>query len=466
MMLSHRNNSLDIYQEYFNDIEDFSLNDSSPRARTVNLFRDPNSIKRSAVYNCWHPDGGKRLASAYASIGFQSQHPHASFESYIWDVENPNKPELTLKPPSMAVCIEYNPKDPNQILSGLHSGQVCIWDTRLGGVPTRFSPPDKSHRDPVHQALWIQSKTGTDFFSTSTDGIVKWWDTRKINEPIEELVLDITKKEDTNLALGAVSLEFEPTMPTKFMVGTERGNIISGNRKAKTNADKIAAVFSGHLGPVYNIRRNPAFPKIFLTVGDWTARVWSEDIKDANILGTQSDQANLTDGVWSPTRPGVFYTSKTDGTLDVYDLMVRHSVPTLRVQVADCLRCVSVHPSGGLIATGAQNGDTILLSPSDNLVQVQRNEKLRCNHLFEREARREKILEARQRELKLKERERSGKGVREDEESKRDDEEDEDPEEVVEVDFYQSIESDKKKESPLETALCEEPEEVSETPDE
>ena len=39
--------------------------------------------------------------------------------------------------------------------------------------------------------------------------------------------------------------------------------------------------------------------------------------------------------------------------------------------------------------------------------------------MFEREARREKILEARQRELKLKERERSGKGVREDEESKR-----------------------------------------------
>ena len=32
-------------------------------------------------------------------------------------------------------------------------------------------------------------------------------------------------------------------MPTKFMVGTERGTVISGNRKAKTNADKIAAQF-------------------------------------------------------------------------------------------------------------------------------------------------------------------------------------------------------------------------------
>ena len=46
------------------------------------------------------------------------------------------------------------------------------------------------------------------------------------------------------------------------------------------------------------------------------------------------------------------------------------------------------------------------------------------------------------------------------------DEEDENLEEVVEVDFYQSIESDQKKESTLETALCEEPEEASETPDE
>ena len=41
------------------------------------------------------------------------------------------------------------------------------------------------------------------------------------------------------------------------------------------------------MGPVYHISRNPQFPKIFLTVGDWTARVWSEDIKDASILSSQ-----------------------------------------------------------------------------------------------------------------------------------------------------------------------------------
>ena len=57
------------------------------------------------------------------------------------------------------------------------------------------------------------------------------------------------------------------------MVGTEQGTIMSCNRKAKTPAEKIVAVYPGHHGPVYSLQRNPFFPKNFLTVGDWTARV-------------------------------------------------------------------------------------------------------------------------------------------------------------------------------------------------
>lgn len=38
-------------------------------------------------------------------------------------------------------------------------------------------------------------------------------------------------------------------------------------------------------------------------------------------------------GTWSPQRPGVFFTIKMDGTLDVWDLFYRHNEPTLTVQV-------------------------------------------------------------------------------------------------------------------------------------
>ena len=79
---------------------------------------------------------------------------------------------------------------------------------------------------------------------------------------------------------------FPPTQPTKFMVGTEQGTIISCNRKAKTPPEKIVAIYKEHIGPVYSLQRNPFFPKNFLTVGDWTARVriWNRSITRINIF--------------------------------------------------------------------------------------------------------------------------------------------------------------------------------------
>ena len=50
------------------------------------------------------------------------------------------------------------------------------------------------------------------------------------------------------------------------------------------------------------VQRNPAFLKNFLTVGDYTARVWSEDCRESAIIFTPADRHCITDGVWSPTR--------------------------------------------------------------------------------------------------------------------------------------------------------------------
>lgn len=103
-------------------------------------------------------------------------------------------------------------------------------------------------------------------------------------------------------ALGASCLEYEPTIPTRFMVGTEQGVVISCNRKGKTALEKMVTRFSAHLGPVLALQRNPAFQKNFLTVGDWTARIWAEDCKESAIMWTSYHKAMLTDGAWSPTR--------------------------------------------------------------------------------------------------------------------------------------------------------------------
>lgn len=48
----------------------------------------------------------------------------------------------------------------------------AYWDTRKGSQPVEMSTIEHSHRDPVYKVIWLQSKTGMDIFSASTDGQV------------------------------------------------------------------------------------------------------------------------------------------------------------------------------------------------------------------------------------------------------------------------------------------------------
>uniref|UniRef100_A0A667XJX1 Dynein, axonemal, intermediate chain 2b n=1 Tax=Myripristis murdjan TaxID=586833 RepID=A0A667XJX1_9TELE len=411
------------------------------------VCRDPNEVKRTVTGLSWHPDGNRKLAGAYSCLEFQKASKDMSFDSYIWDIENPNRPELTLKPVSPLVCLEYNPKDCHTLAGGCYNGQIAFWDTRRGSQPVELSSVEQSHRDPVYKLIWMQSKTGTDAFSASTDGQVLWWDMRRLSEPTERLVLDLSREGSLDAALGASALEFEATMPTKFMVGTEQGLVLSCNRKAKSPAEKIVCTFDGHHGPVYALQRNPFFPKNFLTVGDWTARIWSEDIKESSIMWTRYQTSYLMDACWSPVRPAVFFTVKMDGVLDVWDVLFKQNEPTLSIKVCDeGLYSLRLQESGRLLACGSRLGGASLLELGPSLSTLQRNEKSLVAAMFERETKREKILEARQRELRLKERSRSEQS-REDDGAKEADGQ-EDPEELIaraEADFFSAIDAEIKR---------------------
>nr|XP_004564470.2 dynein intermediate chain 2, axonemal isoform X1 [Maylandia zebra] len=457
-----QNNAVDIYQECFEDEEVVEEIQEPPSAKTVNIFRDPNEIKRTVTSLSWQPDGGRKLAVAYSCLEFQKSSKDISLDSYIWDIENPNRPEMMLKPTSPLVCLDYNPKDSHTLVGGSYNGQIAFWDTRKGNQPVEFSSLEHSHRDPVYKIIWLQSKTGTDAFSASTDGQVLWWDVRKLAEPTECLVLDPSREGNLDQALGATSLEFEPTMPTKFMVGTEQGLVISCNRKAKTPAEKIVCTYDSHHGPIYALQRNPFFPKNFLTVGDWTARIWSEDIKESSIMCTKYQMSYLTDACWSPVRPSVFFTVKMDGVLDVWDILFKQSDPTLSLKVCDnSLYSLSVQDNGRLVACGSQLGEATLLEICSGLSNLQKNEKSLLAAMFERESKREKILEARQREVRLKERSRSEQS-REEEAGREEGEED--PKQLIvraESDFYSLVEAEvkrreKKDEVMKEKDICEE----------
>jgi dynein intermediate chain 2 len=85
----------------------------------------------------------------------------------------------------------------------------------------------------------------------------------------------------------------------------------------------------------------------------------------------------LTDAQWSPTRSSIFYTTKMDGTLDVWDILFKQNEPTLSIQVVDePLHCLRVQESQGrLVACGSQNGTVTLVEVSDNLCIQGKSEK-------------------------------------------------------------------------------------------
>jgi dynein intermediate chain 2 len=399
-----QNNAVDIYEEYFEGLPNIVSNDP-PSAKTINVFRDPNEVnfKRNISSISWHPDGARKIAVAHAVLQFQRAPPNMCRHSYIWNLDKPNKPEMVLKPISPLVCLEYNPKDSHILVGGCYNGLIGFWDTRKGSQPVEMSSIDHSHQDPVYKVRFLSSKSGTECFSTSTDGRVLWWDLRKISEPTDSLTLEWNGRK-----LGGMSLDYEPTMPTKFMVGTDQRNVLLCNRKAKNPNERIGAVFSDHLGCVYALQRNPFFPKNFLTVADWQARIWSEDFREAPIMWTKHHTSYVTDGCWSPVRPGVFFTTQWDGSLNVWDFAFKQKEAALTVKVCDePLSAVRVPENGQYVALGSQHGTVTLLELSDSLVQVQPNEKSAVSSAFERELRREKTLEARYREQRSKERSKS-----------------------------------------------------------
>lgn len=408
-----QNNAIDIYGSYFADAPADNQNRDAlgpPSIKTVTVFKDPSPVKRTAAALSWLGDG-KKLAVAYCNLRFQSKTDGMTTASHIWDILNPNEPIETLNPASPLCSIEYYTKDPHLIAGGSYNGVVQYWDTRQPSRPAARSAIEESHKDPVWAIKWLQSKSG-EILSVSTDGQAFIWDCRTPEKPVEikkfdNETLTLQPKSNDNGAkgiLGGLCIDYDPQVggPAKYMIGTEQGTILSINRKGKSQHEKIGAnTFNGHHGPVYSVQRNPFHPKYFLSVGDWTARLWFEDFKSCPMYTTFYHKAHLTYGCWHPARAGVFFTTRMDGCVDVWDLMYRQSTPILTLQVSDyALHTIRPTVEGKHLAAGGVDGSVTLLELSPALYTSSTNEKNYIGRMFENESLRDKNLDKAAKEKK------------------------------------------------------------------
>ena len=387
-----QNNTIDLYEDYFAG-EEVDHSSEPPSAKGLAVFRDPNHVKRTATSINWHPDGD-HIAVSYSVLQFQDErhmHGQLPMKSYIWDVSNPNAPARTLVPQSPLTSLRYNHKFHDLVVGGSYNGLVSIFDTRSSSAHVltadKRSEVEQSHHDPVYDAYWISSKTNRTFVSVSTDGQMIFWDMRNLAAPTSVMHLTDTG----GRLLGGSSLEYNAEAQGKFLVGTEQGVVVQVNTRKK-GKDMMQVKDTGagkHHGPIYDIQRNPTHPKFFLTVGDWTAKVWSED-NSPPIMSTKYCRSYLTAGCWSPTRAGVFFTTRMDGVVDVWDYYHRQNAVAYSHKVSDFpLSSISVQGSlqgggGKLTAVGDANGTVSLLELSDSLAVQQSNEKLAVGSAYTR----------------------------------------------------------------------------------
>ena len=404
--LIKQNNAIDIYEDYFSGVV-VDHSSEPPSSKVLTIIKDPHAeYNRSASYVSWYPDGARKLAVAYSILDFQKQPEDMPLSSYIWDLSKPGIPDFEITTVSQLCSIKYSPKDPNILCGGQFNGQIAYWDTRKGHQAVEVSLVENSHKDPVWDVAWLRSKTGTECLSVSTDGYALFWDIRRLGEPIQKVLL---KDKSSGNVHGATTLNYDPQAgPNKFTIGTETGNALACNKGAKNAADIVGNLYPGHHAPVYGIERHPFFSKYFMTVGDWTTRIWIDDLKNP-IVTTKYYNVSLVTGKWSPSRPGVFFTARTDGIVDVWDMFYKQNDPVLSINVSTTSLSSLQVQQGRLVACGSKDGNVSIVEVSDGLAEVQSNEKQSINQLLERETKRERNLDQLEKEAKMKARKEARK---------------------------------------------------------
>ena len=402
------NLSIDLFKDHFPAIESAPVI-ADPSMRTISIFRDKFE-ERMVSSISWEAtsSAAKRVALCYTPKDLSN--PTAHYESFIYNLECPSMPEYELHPPSALLCLEYNTKDSNFLVGGMHHGSLCLWDIRQGALPVWTSAIESSHRGGVNAVRWISSKTAFECVSVSSDGTAMTWDTRSNTSPLETVPLTpATENLPEGFAppFGGKCLDYHTGVPTKYMVGTVEGLVMSVNRKASDPATRISGVFPGHYGPVYAVRRHPTDTKYFASISDWCCRFFTEDNKTP-LITIPAQRNYLTNGVWGLSRTTVIYTGSTVGTIDAWDLIQSLREPVCSISVGpNPIYSMAIEHTGQYLLTGDSEGTATLLELNEPLRNITQTEKSLFTGMMGREAKRVKNYDQFIKEQKMREKQRT-----------------------------------------------------------
>lgn len=154
-----------------------------------------------------------------------------------------------------------------------------------------------------------------------------------------------------------------------------------------------------HDGVILTLQRSPFFKDVVLCVGGWTFTLWKEGVTSGPVLQSSANNVRLTAGHWSPSRPGVFFIAKVDGSVEVWDLLDKTHEPSL-VQSVSPAPITTIYPfpvsqKQHLLAVGDTLGTLHILEIPWSLRHPTPNETIGVSNYFEREVKRRAFVVAR-----------------------------------------------------------------------
>lgn len=223
-----------MFEEYFVGEESEHITENIS-TKTLMLFKDnPGICKRGVSEVSWHAENMNKLATSYSINRFQQTPDKMNTDSYIWDLNFPNQPEISLNCTSAVSNISFNHKLTDIVGGGCANGVVAIWDSRKGKDPVAMSHVEQSHSDPITHFQWQMTKTGQQCVTVSTDGYAHFWDIRKLKEDrVESLAIKESGADGKETLIGVTALENSPDTPTKYVLGTQQGTVIIANKRPK-----------------------------------------------------------------------------------------------------------------------------------------------------------------------------------------------------------------------------------------
>ncbi|XP_022087919.1 WD repeat-containing protein 63-like isoform X2 [Acanthaster planci] len=261
----------------------------------------------------------------------------------------------------MGIVVENKTGTCSQILSASTDGCIAIWDTK----------PPKGHTPSVEDAKQKDNPLAVSTTFKHLD--LTWKPTLKF--PVSKIegngeygVLKVSIQErqgdrsvlekqggkGSEVNMGA-SMGMGSSLRTgsakdkkplegvtsKFFVGTEAGELVYADWKLEKDADsgkiqpprpQFAKLY--HDWGINTLQRSPFFKDLVLAVGGWNFTLWKEGIEGGPIIQSATAPKKLTAGYWSPTRPAVFFVGRSDGNIDIWDLLDKTHEPSLSQNVS------------------------------------------------------------------------------------------------------------------------------------